>query len=73
MHYALSIKTLQAGTESGYAFTCTHGGGATGTDPVTPTGTHQLTTGAKETPSAQGERELHSGMSVNGPFRHSGS
>ena len=30
MHYTLSIKTLQAGTESGYVFTCTPGGGETG-------------------------------------------
>ena len=30
IHYTLSIKTLQAGTESGYAFTCTPGGGETG-------------------------------------------
>jgi hypothetical protein len=30
MHYALSIKTLPAGTESGYVFTCTPGGGKAG-------------------------------------------
>ena len=30
MHYALSIKPLPAGTESGYAFTCTPGRGKAG-------------------------------------------
>ena len=29
-HYAPSTKTMQAGTTSGYAFICTHGGEAIG-------------------------------------------
>ena len=29
-HYAPSTKTMQAGTASGYAFICTHGGEAIG-------------------------------------------
>ena len=30
MHYALSIKPRPAGTENGYALTCTPGGGTAG-------------------------------------------
>ena len=64
---------MQAGTASGYAFICTHGEEDIGKAKTQPPAGCAPTADAKETPSAQGARDLHAGMSVNRSFNHSGS
>ena len=64
---------MPAGTASGYAFICTHGGEAIGKAETQSPRRDAPTAGSTETPSAQGARDLHAGMSVDGSFNHSGS